>query len=123
MLDAQTGQGVNNLPIQEMVRLDPQPDIQGSYIVFNTTGTVSYCEQPDIERLTGDAVWHNLECPFGTFGELISEDGIWFWRNNEPRRYICEVCGGGGSLDNGEQCWRCDGNGKLGIVKPSIVAV
>lgn len=113
---------MNNLSIQEMVQLDPQPRIQGSYIIFNDTGTVSYCEQPDIERLTGNPVWYDLVCPFGEQGELIDYDGIWFWRNKKLRRYICEICAGNGVLDNGEQCSLCAGSGKLGIVKPSIVA-
>jgi len=40
----------------------------------------------------------------------------------EPRRYICEICAGTGSMETGEMCGRCDREGKLGVIKPSKVA-
>lgn len=39
--------------------------------------------------------------------------------NCEPKRYqTCSICEGTGEDEDGDECWKCDGDGRLEIAKP-----
>lgn len=61
-----------------MIKLDPQPDIQGSLV--KDGDKVHYSSTPDIDRLFGPVpTWKTLVNPFGPDGDLCLVDNAWHW--------------------------------------------
>ena len=67
--------------MSQYLRLDPQPNILGSYV--QDDDLFHYSESGDLDRLAGKPPkWLTLTCPFGIRGELVCLKGTWFWKGD-----------------------------------------